>query len=148
MSSKVEISTVADVLKQHKSIPPALLREIVEQLNAAIEPVDEDIKPPAPKKQFVVVVSDPEGKLKQDMVGWVAQIPEAASPMSIMDRIMKAAHDFNASKRGRLLPVKTVGEAFESVGAKHFRESEAWVKTKTPIYLIRTDNKLTEAPSV
>lgn len=149
MSSKITISQVAETLKKHREITPATLREIVEELNAAVEPAaDEDIKPPAPKKQFVVVVSDPEGKIKQDLIGWVVQIPETASPMSVIDRVMKGAHDFNSSKRGRLLPVKSVGEAFESVSAKYFKEAELWAKTKMPVYLIRTDNKLSEAPSV
>lgn len=146
--SKVTVSQVAEILKSHKEITPTTLREIVEELNGAIEPDDGEIKPPAPKKQFVVVVSDPDGLLKVDLTGWVVQIPEDASPASVVDRVMKAAHDFNASKRGRLLPVKSVGEAFESVAARFFRESEVWVKSKMPIYILRTDNRLTEAPTV
>lgn len=148
MSTKITVAEVASILKSHKDISPATLRAVVEQMNEAVQPAaDEDIKPSAPKKQFVVVVSDPEGKLKQDLVGWVAQIPEDASPMSVIDRVNRAAHDFNASKKGRLLPVKSVGEAFESVAAKYFKESEAWVKTKMPIYIIRTDNQLSEPPT-
>ncbi len=104
--AKIEVSQVAEILKKHK-IDPSLLREIVEELNTATQPGgDDDIKPPAPKKQFVVLLSDPEGKLaKKDLVGWVVQIPEDASPHSTTDRIFKGAYDFNASKRGRLLPV-------------------------------------------
>jgi len=70
------------------------------------------------------------------------QIPENASPFSTTDRIFKGAYDFNASKRGRMLPVKSVGEALESAGAKYFKEAELWVKTKLPVAVVKTDNVL------
>ena len=59
-----------------------------------------------------------------------------------LERIAKAAYDFNASRRGRALPVKTVGEAMETVPAKNFKEVELWVKTKTPVQVLSTDNVL------
>jgi hypothetical protein len=141
--AKIEVNQVAEILKKHK-IDPALLREIVEEMNFASQPgADDDIKPPAPKKQFVVVLSDPEEQLKKkDLVGWVVQIPEDASPHSTTDRIFKGAYDFNASNRGRLLPVKSVGEALESGSAKYFKEAELWVKTKLPVAVVITDNVL------
>lgn len=113
-------------------------------MNEATQPsADEDIKPPAPKKQFVVLLSDPQGKLpNKDLVGWVVQIPENASPFSTLYRVFKGAYDFNASKRGRMLPVRTVGEALESVGAKYFKEAELWNKTKLPVAVIATDNQI------
>jgi hypothetical protein len=141
--AKIEINQVAEILKKHK-IDPSLLREIVEELNFVTQPnADEDIKPPAPKKQFVILLSDMDGKLPQkELTGWVVQIPEDASPYSTTDRIFKGAYDFNASKRGRMLPVKSVGEALESGSAKYFKESELWVKTKLPVAVVVTDNIL------
>ena len=140
--AKIEISQVAEILKKHK-LEPSLLRRIVEELNLATQPSAEDEVRPPVKRQFVVLLSDPAGKLpRQDLVGWVVQIPENASPHSTTDRIFKGAYDFNASKRGRLLPVKSVGEALESAAAKHFKEAELWVKTKTPVAVMVTDNVL------
>jgi hypothetical protein len=148
--AKIEVSQAAEILKKHK-LPPEQLREIVEDMNEATQPAaDGDIKPPAPKKQFVIVLSDPAGLLRsdthqhltKDLVGWVVQIPENASPFSTMDRIFKGAYDFNASKRGRMLPSKRVGEALESVSAKYFKEAELWVKTKLPVAVVVTDNVL------
>lgn len=63
-------------------------------------------------------------------------------PRSTTDRIFKGAYDFNASKRGQRLPVKSIGEALESGSAKYFKESELWVKTKLPISVVVTDNVL------
>ena len=145
--AKIEISQVADILKKHK-LEPALLREIVQALNevSQAQAEEQETKPPPAKKQFVVLLSDPEGRLPdKDLVGWVVQIPENASPHSTTDRIFKGAYDFNASKRGRMLPVKSVGEALESAGAKYFKDSELWVKTKTPVLMLRTDHLIPKA---
>lgn len=141
--AKIEVSQVAEILKK-KRISPELLREVVEEMNEATQPdPDAEIAPPAPRKQFVILLADPKGVLpKRDLVGWVLQIPENASPFSTPDRIVKAAYDFNASKRGRMLPVKSIGEALESGAAKHFKESELWVKTKLPVAVIATNNVL------
>ena len=141
--AKIEVNQVAEILKKHK-LEPALLREIVEEMNVVSQPAaDDDIKPPAPKKQFVILISDSTGKLpSKELTGWVVQIPEDASPYSTTDRIFKGAYDFNASKRGRMLPVKSVGEALESGSAKYFKESELWVKTKMPVAVVLTDNIL------
>jgi len=140
---KIEINKVAEILQKNK-VEPSLLRRIIEEINHVVQPegADEPKLPPL-KKQFVILVSDPEGRLpKEDFVGWVAQIPEDESPATTQDRIFRGAYDFNTTRRGRLLPVKTVGEALENVAAKHFKEVDLWVKTKTPVLLLRTDNQI------
>lgn len=142
--SKIEINQVAEIIKKHK-VEPAVLRSIVEEMNAATQKDDDDIAPPAQKKQFVIILADAAGSLTalaDRLTGWVIQIPEDASPHSTMDRVFKGAYDFNASKRGRMLPVKTIGESLESVGTKYFKEAELWVKTKLPIAVVVTDNIL------
>ena len=141
--AKIDVNKVAEILKKNH-IDPTLLRKVVEEMNLAVQPdPGEEEKPPPVKKQYVIVVSDPEGKLpKVDFTGWVLQIPENVSPATTPDRVFKAAYDFNASKKGRLLPVKTVGEAFESVPAKHYKEAELWVKTKEPVIVLRTNNEI------
>ncbi len=140
---KIDVNKVAEILKNNH-IDPAVLRRVVEEMNLAAQPDPGDgDKPPAVKKQWVIVVSDPTGKLpKGDFVGWVLQIPENESVAITPDRVFRAVYDFNASKKGRLLPVKTVGEAFESVPAKHFKDAEVWVKTKEPVLVLRTDNEI------
>jgi len=140
---KIDISKVAEIL-QKNHLEPATLRRIIEEINRAVQPdPGEEDAPPPVKKQFLILVSDPNHRLpKDDFTGWVVQIPEDESPVTTQDRIFRGAYDFNASKRGRLLPVKTVGEAMENVPAKHFKEAELWVKTKTPVLMLRTDNRI------
>jgi hypothetical protein len=140
---KIDVNKVAEILKKNE-ISPAILRRVIEEMNLAVQPeTGDDEKPPATKKQFVILVSDPDGKLpKHDFVGWVLQIPENESVATTQDRIFRGTYDFNASKKGRLMPVKTVGEALENVAAKYFKEADVWVKTKTPVLVVRTDNEI------
>jgi hypothetical protein len=140
---KIEVNKVAEILKKNE-ISPAVLRRVIEEMNLAVQPDpgDED-KPPAVKKQFVILVSDPDGKLpKHDFVGWVLQIPDTESVATTLDRVFRSAYDHNTTKKGRLMPVKTVGEAFEHVPAKAFKEADVWVKTKTPVLMLKTDNEI------
>jgi hypothetical protein len=91
----------------------------------------------------VILISDPDGRLpKHDFVGWVLQIPESESVATTTDRIFRSCYDYNTTKKGRLLPVKTVGEALEAVPAKQFKEADVWVKSKTPVLMLRTDNEI------
>jgi len=113
-------------------------------MNLAVQPEPgEEDKPPPVKKQFVILVSDPENRFpKTDFAGWVLQLPETESPATVQDRIFRSAYDYNATRKGRLYPAKTVGEALENVPAKHFKEAELWVKTKTPVLVLKTDNEI------
>lgn len=148
--SKIQVNRVAEILKKHK-IEPALLREIVEELNEASQPVASsnaafDAEPvERVKKQFVVLVSDPDGTIpRHDLVGWVLCIPEDHNPHNVTSKIDIAAANYNATKRGRLHPVHTVGEALETVKAGIFRDIDLYVKTKSPIAFAFTKNKLRE----
>jgi hypothetical protein len=140
---KIDVNKVAEILKKNH-IDPAVLRRVVEEMNLAVQPDPaEGEQPPPVKKQFVILVSDPNGKMpKADLVGWVLQIPEDESPASCQERLLKGTYDYNASKKGRLHPARTVGEAVENVPGKFFREAELWVKTKTPVIVLRTDNEV------
>lgn len=137
---KIEINQVAEILKRNKA-DAKLLREVVEEMNILAKAEVDEEKAPAIKKQFVILVSDPEGRFpKEDFAGWVVQIPDEDSPVTTPERIFRAVYEYNTTKKGRRLPVKTVGEAMENVPAKHFKESEVWVKTKTPVLVVPTNN--------
>jgi hypothetical protein len=140
---KIDVNKVAEILKKNH-VDPAVLRRVIEEMNLAVQPeAGDDEKPPAVKKQFVILVSDPDGRLpKHDFVGWVLQIPENESPATTQDRIFRSAYDFNTTKKGRLLPMKTVGEAIENIPAKFLKEVDVWVKTKTPVLVLKTDNEI------
>ncbi len=140
---KIDVNKVAEILKKNH-IDPAVLRRVVEEMNLAAQADPRDGEQPPPvKKQYLILVSDPEERMPRgDFTGWVLQIPETESPASSQERLLKGAYDYNASKKGRLYPVKTVGDALESVPGRFFRDVELWVKTKTPVIVLRTDNEM------
>lgn len=142
--AKIDINKVAEVIKRQEGITPDQLRTIIEELNLLAQPEVDEEKPPALKQQFVILVSDPDGKLPKgsDFVGWVLQTPENESVLATQERIFKAAYAFNTTKKGRLAPVKTVGEAIECIPGKHFKETGVKVKTKIPVLMLTTDNEI------
>ena len=144
---KIDVNKVAEILKRNE-VEPALLRQIVEEMNILVQPEVDEEKPPALKKQWAILISDPDNRLPEgnDFAGWVLQIPENESVLSTTERIHKAAYEFNTTKKGRLMPAKTVGEALEHIPAKHFKEANVFVKTKIPVLMLKTDNEIpTEA---
>jgi hypothetical protein len=139
---KIEVNKVAEILKRSE-LDPKLLRQIIEEMNIVTQAEAAEEKPPAVKKQWVIMISDPEGELpERDFAGWVLQIPETESVVTTPERIFRAVYDYNTTKKGRLYPAKTVGEAMENVPAKHFKETEVWVKSKIPVLMLRTDNEI------
>ncbi|MFT3870904.1 MAG: hypothetical protein QM715_20820 [Nibricoccus sp.] len=139
---KIDVNKVAEILKKNQ-VDPKILRQIVEEMNILTQAEGDDEKPPAVKKQFAILISDPNDRLpKTDFVGWVLQIPEDESVVTTQDRIFRATYEFNTTKKGRLMPPKTVGEALENVPAKHFKEVGIWVKTKIPVLMLKTDNEI------
>jgi len=141
---KIEISKVAEILKRNH-VDPALLRRVIEEINVAAQPdPGEKETPPPVKKQFVILVSDPDGRWpKHDFAGWVLQIPDTESPATVLGkRLGRPLVQVQATKTGHLYPAKTVGEAIENVPAKFFRETDVWVKTKTPVLVLKTDNEI------
>ncbi len=144
---KIEVNKAAEIIKKNE-VEPGVARRIIEEMNIAVQPNDEAEKAPHAKKQMVILVSDPEGVMpKIDLVGWVLQIPDNESCATTQDRILRAAYDYNASRKGQLMPVQTIGEAIEAVPARFFKEADLWVKTKTPVLVLRTDNCIPkEAP--
>ena len=104
---KIDVSKVAEILKKNH-LEPALLRRVIEEMNLVVQPdPGEEEKPPAVKKQFVILVSDPNGRWpKHEFAGWVLQIPESESPATTEERIFRAVYDYNTTKKGRLYPAK------------------------------------------
>lgn len=141
---KVEIKKVAEILKKNPALTPGALRQLIEELQLLAAPADGAERTPAVKKQFAILISDPDRRLPEraDFVGWVLQLPEDESVATVCERIHRAAYDFNASKKGRLHPAKTLGEAIEYVPASFFKEADLWVKTKTPVLMLCTDNEI------
>lgn len=138
---KVEIKKVEEVLND-KGVDTALIQEVVSTLQTPDE-IEDDEPPEKMKKQYFIIVSDPDGKLPpNDFVGWVGQMDETEAPHTVMDKIHAAGYEYNTSRKGRKQPVSTIGEIMECVGAKYCKPAGFWKKTVEPILVVKTDNKL------
>jgi hypothetical protein len=143
--AKIEIELVAEVLQENE-LDKATVDRIVRQLTRAAEKAADEAaaeREPQVKKQWIIVVSDPEGQIpEEDFVGWVLQVPENDPPAAAVERLIQAAHAYHATRRGQKFPAKSFGEACEVVGGKFLKESNVTVKTKLPVTVLKTDNEL------
>lgn len=141
--AKVDIDLVKMIL-QRREIDTRQVASIITEIEEEVRIQQEtEEKPPPVKKQFVILVSDPEGDLEgKDYTGWVLQIPEEDSPYVTEERLTRAAYDFNVTPKGRRYPVKTIAESCEVVSAKYHKEHKVWVKTKEPVLICRSNNSI------
>lgn len=156
MSKKLTIAAVEQAAK-NTGISDEARAKLVEILADMTAEEEGEEKAPPVKKQWCFVLADPTGRFTAEffeasgigaLTGWVVQIPEDASPHTAPARLRDCAHHFNSTKRGRMCPVQTLGEAVENVTAKITKQYGVWIKTKTPIFAIPAANELPDTPSV
>ncbi len=141
--AKVDIDLVKMIL-QRSEMDARQVASIINEIQEEVKIQQEtEEKPPPVKKQFVMMVSDPDGVLEdKDLTGWVLQIPEDDSPYVTEERLVRGAYEFNTTPKGRRYPVKTIGECCEVVSARILKEQNVWVKTKEPVLICRTQNDI------
>lgn len=135
--SKITIETVQKALIQSR-IDDDSRKEVLKKIREFVES-DKEEPEPRVKRQLVPVVFGDDG---DDMTASIIAIPEDEHPGKVLDIISAAATDFNASPRGRKLPVMNVAEAIENISARFFKAHGAVVRTKTPVMVVRSDNEL------
>jgi hypothetical protein len=142
--AKADLDIVKHVLTRNE-LEPRQTAKIIEEIRKETEMQNaENEKPPPVKKQFVILISDPHGIIPEGvyLVGWVLQIPEEDSPAVTVERLTRAAYEFNVTPKGRRMPVQTIGETCEAVPTRLLKEQQVWVKTKEPVLMLKTDNKI------
>jgi hypothetical protein len=138
--AKVDIELVQKVLKDN-GVEVRLAASILNQIReAAAEDAVEREKPA--KKQHLVLVSEPEGGLPKDLVGWVVQILEDDDPREVAEKIADTASTFNSSPKGQRLPLTSFGDACQSLPAKFLKEKNVWMKTREPVRVFAVKNAL------
>lgn len=135
------IFTVQESMRE-SGATPELINAVVADLRKTAQQEKEarQSAPKKPKSQFVVlkVRSGDAADANGAHLGWVLQLDEGASPMVAYDRVVAAANAFNGSKKGRRVPVKTVGQCLESVPAR-------WYKTANPTEITRVKTRVPTA---
>lgn len=140
--TKISIDQIEATLRDQKIPGPQITKIITELENAAADEKADRGSAPKSKHQFVIVST-----VEAPDLGYVLQMEEAAAPQAITERIVAAANSFNNSKRGRKVPVSTIGETLQNVGAKWFKHERpagevTRVKTKVAVARITIPNAL------
>ena len=140
--AKVDIELVKMVLTRNE-VETRLVADIIKEIQEETKADADEEKEPPVKKQYVVVVYDPEGELEgKELTGSIVQIPEDESVYTAVEKLHRAGYEFNTTKKGRRMPVKTVGEVCENVPARIAKEQKIWIKHKEPCFLLPTDGLL------
>lgn len=140
---KVDLELIKATLLEHGVDDQTLFSVVKDLQKKAEEEADKGDKPKDGKYQFVLVVYDPEGELKdKEFTGFAAKIPEENSVYSVTEGIIRAGYEFNTTKKGRRLPVKTIGEIMETVPDKLLKEFGVKRLHREPVFLVTTDGLL------
>lgn len=141
MAKTLELEEFKKILSD-QGLDNATISDIISaaQKKIAEKEDDKDDAPKPGKYRHLVLAYDPEGELAgKELTATVVKIPEENSVYSTMEGVFKAAYEYNTTKKGRRMPVKTVGEAFEHVAAKYFKEYGIKVLHKEPVYVLPID---------
>lgn len=142
MAKKVELDLIKHIL-QRNELDIRVISQVMEDISTELAALVDEEKPPPVKKQYVIMLSDPEGTLKgKDYTGWVMQIPEEDSPYVTEERLHRSGCEFNVTPKGRRIPVKTIAEVCESVPVRITKEEKVWVRTKEPVLVVTTSNQI------
>ena len=144
MAKKIDIELVEMVLRRAR-LTALQQAQILEDLKFESNQVVSDDREPPEKKQFVLILNDPYGKLEEagvEFSGWAVQIPEDADPHSAPRRLYGGAYDFNKTPKGRKMPLKTIDEACEFGSPKIYKEHKLWIKTKEPVLVLSVNGRI------
>ena len=136
--AKISLDLVKEVL-QRNGIDARTLAGLLNEMRQEAEAEAVEREKPV-KKHHVVLVSEPEGGLPKDLVGWVVQVPADDNPGVAEDRIRETAESFNSSPRGKKLPLSSFGDACQSLPAKQLKDRNVWVKTREPVRVLAVRN--------
>ena len=82
------------MILQRNELDIRVVSRIMDDIQVEMKNLVEEERPPPVKKQWCILISDPQGNLQgKDHTGWVIQIPEEDSPATVQERIIKAASE-------------------------------------------------------
>jgi hypothetical protein len=163
---KINIDEVESVLLE-KKIDPIKVNEIIRALeeiaeevaveNSKEEGIDSGGLPidiggndlPKVKMEYVVILNDKEGFLKDKEIGaWVVQQEEGADAGLVLSKLVDAAKTQNTSGKRKKSKgiISNVVELFESLKPKFAKAKKVKIKTKDLTRVVVTDGKFAGSP--
>jgi succinate dehydrogenase flavin-adding protein (antitoxin of CptAB toxin-antitoxin module) len=136
---KLDTDIIQHIVKQNVTDTQELAEIIkaIEQAIAEEEALKVANKAKKDKKKLVAV------QLEDNDSVYLLSAKEEFDTTTLVDIIRtKVAVDFNTSPKGQKHPVGNLAEAFEFVANKFWKDYDLSVRTKTPLDIVRTENKL------
>ena len=141
--AKISIEEVEAKLLELK-IEPAKVNQIVRELEKVAEELKEERKADAGPKQkweYVMVLNDPEGKIKDDFTGWVVQCKDGQDTGLVIDKLRDAAVAQNEAAKRKKDRFTCIADIFDGVKSKFLKEKGLRIKTKIPVRIIAVNGK-------
>ena len=139
---KVSIEQIEATLLERKIDPPKV-QEIIKDLTQAAEEEKEERANdgPKPKWEHVIVLNDPEGKIKEDFTGWVVVQQEGQDNGLILGKLRDAVKTQNESAKRKKSIIQGFGEAFQCLKPKFLKEKGLKIKTKESVRVLTVNGK-------
>jgi hypothetical protein len=140
---KVSLEQVEATLMERK-IDHVKVVEIIKDLTQAIEEEKEEKqseKVPKAKWEYLIVLNDPDGKIKDEITGWVIQQQEGQDSGMALGKLTDAARAQNESAKRKKSRITSFAELFQCVKSKFTKEKGMHVKTKEPVRVFVVNGK-------
>jgi len=138
---KVSLEQIEATLLERKIDPPKV-QEILKDLQQAVEDEKADGgKGPKAKWEHIIVLNDPEGKIKEDFTGWVVVQQEGQDSGLVLSKLVDAAKNQNEASVRKKNLVKCFGDLFESLKPKFLKEKGLKIKTKEAVRVLVVNGK-------
>ena len=139
---KVDLENVEAILLE-KKIEPVRVQEIIKDLIQAAEEEKADRSSNSPKAKWenIVVINDPENKLKDEYVAWVVVQQEGQDSGLILSKLVDACKTQNEASKRKKNIITNFGELFESLKPKFLKEKGLKIKTKVAVRVLKVNGK-------
>ena len=143
--SKIALENVQTVLAELK-IEPDKQDKILQELQKIIE--DEkneraENKAPKSKNEFGVILYDANNELAgKEFTASVFQVKQGFDFNTVLSKISTAARNQNVAAKRKKNVIETIGDACMYLKRKFTKEQEVNIKTKEPIRVLISSNRL------
>lgn len=141
---KVSLENVEAILLERK-VEPVKVQEIIRDLTKAAEEEKEESASeagPKAKWEHVIVLNDPDGKIKDDFTGWVVVQQDGQDSSLVISKLKDAARVQNESgKRKKKTRIESFGDLFDALKPKFLKEKGLKIKTKEPVRVLTVNGK-------
>lgn len=141
---KISLEQIEATLLERKIEPPKV-QEIIRDLKQAAEEDAADAANsagPKPKWEHVIVLNDPDGKLKgEDFTGWVVTQQEGQDNALVLGKLTDAAKTQNESAKKKRSIIQNFGELFQALKPKFLKEKGLKIKTKNAVRVLTVNGK-------